>query len=603
MSAHKQKLLAGILWLGLTTGAIAGSYQFYNPTVGHVTIHDGGTGPGLYAYNHMASVEWFDGRFHVVWGANSSTYFEGKPGQFNVWSTSEDFHHWSEPKQFAHIGSAPLPVDPGIVEWQPELLNYHDRELWCVWFCRSKDPALHGTYLSVLKKGAGENWHHQKIATRFKVGDHGEYSAFTTQNPVLLSSGRVIAPVTLYPAERDAHPGMESRVRRWNAVLYTDDDGKTWRLSDLLSMVDDAAGQWEPFFYEQADGRIRAYMRNFTKGIPPANMWRLTTVGTGAKIGEPVRFPEDPVYSFMETINERPQVLRLPGGRYCLIQQDAWTNHRDYRTRINVALGFSRTGADDFVASIPVSRPGVISRYAQGVEHDGKLYIAYTLGPGLNGPGPELKGIEGAIVSATPRAGVHYVWPRRKELVAMITSKDQAGKNIIQRANPNARTLMPRLLTVEGRQVMSFQKRASAGVDIDPVDFAGGGALELRFDTKVARVQETGMLVLCSLGDRIPIRLGVPSNRPGKLYAYGRDQWQPVADFAPDRWHSVRLTVKAGGFTVAVDGAAARAFPNPLVNPTPRVYLGDGFEVDYIPGNQGSEFIIALDSLTTRSTH
>ena len=47
-----------------------------------------------------------------------------------------------------------------------------------------------------------------------------------------------------------------------------------------MAAIDDAEGQWEPFFYEQADGRIRAYMRNFTKAIPPGTQWRFTAVGT-----------------------------------------------------------------------------------------------------------------------------------------------------------------------------------------------------------------------------------------------------------------------------------------------------------------------------------
>ena len=84
----------------------------------------------------------------------------------------------------------------------------------------------------------------------------------------------------------------------------------------------------------------------------------------------------------METVNCRPQIFRLDDGRYCLLQQDAFVNHRDYSTRLNVALHFSRSGADDFVAGPPVSQPGVISAYPQGVAHGGNIYLAYTAGPG-----------------------------------------------------------------------------------------------------------------------------------------------------------------------------------------------------------------------------
>ena len=613
LAAHA-KLRLGVLGLLSPATLLLGSvtvpderrYEFYQPTVEHVTLHEGKIAPGHYAYNHMVSVEWFDGQFHAVWGGNATTYAEGKPGQFNVWATSGDFRRWTMPEQLAHVGLTPLPVDPQVVEWQPNLLNYRGQQLWCIWYAKSRDGALQGTYLSILEKGAGNNWRHRKIFNRHEV--HGvPCIAFPSQNPVLLSSGRVLAPVTLFPDDRFEkgeqfadQRSAQQKFRRWNACLFSDDGGETWKVSDPISMVDDAVGQWEPFFYEQADGQIRAYMRNFTKGTPPGNQWRLTTTGTGAAKGTPVRFPSDPIYSFMETINERPQVLRLPGGRYCLIQQDAYTNHRDYRTRVNVALNFSRSGADDFVAGPPVSRPGVISRYAQGVEHGGSLYIGYTLGPGESGPGPELAGMEGAIVTPAPRADRYYVWPRRKELVTMATTADAAGNKTVRRANPNARTASPRLLDGDRLRTLAFADRASAGVDIDPVDFAAGETLEIRFDTKVARVQEVGMLVLCSLGDRIPIRLGVPANRPGKLYAYTRNQWEPVADFAPDQWHSLRVVIKGGEFSVTVDGLAAITYPNPIVNPPPRVYLGDGFEVDYIRSNSGSEFHIALDSLVTK---
>jgi len=150
------------------------------------------------------------------------------------------------------------------------------------------------------------------------------------------------------------------------------------------------------------------------------------------------------------------------------------------------------------------------------------------------------------------------------------------------------------------RRTIQFSARASAGVDIDPVDFATGQSLEFRFETKVLRLQPVGRLVFCSLGDRIPIRLGMPANRPGKLYAYTRNQWEPVCDFPLQQWHTVRVTVRGADFSVVVDGQPPKTFPNPIVNPTPRLYLGDGFEVDYIYSLSGSEFLVDIASLRSR---
>lgn len=572
-------------------------YELYRPQVRHAIIHEGKLAEGHYAYNHMPSVEWFDGRFHAVWGAHAETHLEGKPGQVNVWATSADFLHWDAPRMLAHDGPNGLPADPESVQWQPNLLNYDGKELWCVWTFNSKDPRLDGLYLSVLGKGA-VGWRHRRIQRRQDVGGR-PCSIFASQNPVLLKSGRVLAPVTLNRRDpkHDAGGGhsTNSVVLRWNACFYTDDGGNTWGCSNPISSVEDAAGQWEPFFYEQADGKIRAYMRNFTKGIPHGTMWRLTAVGAGAEKGSVLHFPNDPIYSFMETANCRPQVFRLDGGRYCLLQQDAFVNHRDYSTRLNVALHFSRGGADDFVAGPPVSRPGVISAYPQGIAHGGNIYAAYTFGPG-----DRPRGIEGVIVEPAPAQDRYHIWPRSKELVNMQEVRDSGEKKVV-RTNPDARTATPKSRTTEGRKSIQFSARASAGVDIDPVDFAAGQSLEFEFQTKVLRLQPVGRLVFCSLGDRIPMRLGMPANRPGKLYAYTRNQWEPVCDFSIGEWHTIRVVARGGDFSVAADGRSPVTFPNPIVNPSPRLYLGDGFEVDYVYSLSGSEFLVDLASIRSRS--
>lgn len=589
-AAHEATRLACVLLAApLLPAAAARDYAFYQPQVTRVTIQRGSPAPGGFAYNHMASVEWFDGKFHCVWGAHAETHLEGKPGQLNVWSASKDFLAWPAPQPLAHTGPGALPLDPQSVQWQPNLLNFKDRQLWCVWTFNSRNPDLDGLWLSTLDAGA-EGWAHRRIQRRQTVNGLS-CSIFASQNPVLLASGRVLAPVTLNHRDPESDRG---EVRRWNACFYSDDDGATWRCSPPLSAIDDPEAQWEPFFYEQADGRIRYFARNFTKAVAPGNQWRLTAVGSGARTGEPLVFPEDPVFSFMETANGRPQVFRIPGERYCLLQQDAAVNHRDYLTRVNVALHFSRSGADDFVAAFPVSKPGAISAYPQGVACSGNIYLAYTSGPG-GGP----RSIEGAVVSPAPAADRYYVWPRAKEFVRLEESRGADGQKAVSRANPGARTALPLREKADGRDALRFAGRASAGVDIDRPDFAAGQTLSLRFEAKVLRLQPKGLLVLCSLGDRIPIRLGVPANRPNTLYAYSRDQWRPVADFPPDRWHAVALTVRGEAFSAAVDGQPPKTFACPLVNPSPRLYLGDGFEADYQPSNAGSEFLVDLGSLRT----
>ncbi len=38
---------------------------------------------------------------------------------------------------------------------------------------------------------------------------------------------------------------------------------------------------------------------------------------------------------------------------------------------------------------------------------------------------------------------------------------------------------------------------------------------------------------------------------------------------------------------------------NPVLNPNAKCYLGDGFEIDYAPSNNGSRFLVDLQSLNT----
>lgn len=66
------------------------------------------------------------------------------------------------------------------------------------------------------------------------------------------------------------------------------------------------------------------------------------------------------------------------------------------------------------------------------------------------------------------------------------------------------------------------------------------------------------------------------------------------------QWHALRVTVRGAECSVAVDDRPPQTFPNPIVNPTPRLYLGDGFEVDSLNNNSGSEFLVDLGSLRSQ---
>ncbi len=568
------------------------SYQLFEPQVDEFIIYRGQLKDGEYGYNHDVSVEWFDGKFYAVWNAHPSSVIEGDPGQVNVLATSPDFREWSHPVPFLHDDAyAENPVfNPDIVAWQPNLLNMGD-ELWCTWcYChpvaKSRPCKDSGTYLSILRKGA-TRWVTSRIVDRLEIAGRSAVG-FPTQNPFRCASGRVLAPMVFGHSERQKlrDETDEKKNDMWDVCAYTDDDGKTWHFSNPMSRVDDHFGQWEPFFYEQADGTLRGVMRNFSGGdLMPCTQWLMTTTGTGAAKGEPLRFDPDLQYAGIETGRARPQIFRLPGKRYALLMNDTY-NLRG--SRMNLSVFFSRSGENDFVAGVPFSPHELYSTYPQGVEHDGKIYVAYTATENNHRQWT----IRGAIIE-TPHPDVRYLWPRSKRIEEW---KWNPSKRMRER-ELEITHVEPVGVRIEGqRNALVFKHRASCGVELDKADWAQGG-IEVGFAFRMDALQEIGNLILMSFGDVNPIRIGMPSNRPNALYAWGRSGWLRVADCGMKEWHRLKVRIHADHYHVALDDAAAIRVEGPQVAPNARLYLGDGYECDYSPSNLGSEFVVDVNSL------
>ena len=585
-------------------GAPVRRYELYEPAITRHTVYLGHSRPGGYPYNHCASIAFFDGRFHAAWNANHNPK-EGQPGQQLLWATSEDGKVWSAPLAFADEAAVKPLNDPEGRQWQPNLINYLDRELWCLWYLSAGRKGMTGTYCSVLGRGRGAKWVTRRIFrdTPFDAAGDGRGridpvtgTGFPSQNPVLLPSGRVIVPITI------ANNGYAGPFKpRWNLVAYTDDGGKTWSGSNLISMAQDFSAQWEPHAFQQADGRLRVFMKNRTRLATPAIQRVLTTVGAGAAKGEPIRFDGTPKWSAMETVSSRLHVIPLASGRFVMLHHDVFSRQRANETRLNLALFFSRTGEDDFVAGPGFTAPRAIGMYPQGIERNGKLHIVYsTLTPRVADHVP--RHIECAIVDPVPAADGFYLWPRDKDVVEIKRPRDKNRKLLPYwvRTNKDYTYSRPRAVESDQREAILFEDRASAGVEIDAVHFAAGQSLRLRFDVKITKVQQVGNLVLCSFGDTVPIRIAMPSNRPGALYAYGADQWVKVGAVGLDEWTSLDIAFGRDEFRVKVGGQPAVTAANPMTKTSRRLYLGDGYEVDYCESNRGSQFLIDARSLCTQ---
>ncbi len=582
--------------LGLIGHAAERSYEFYNPEIIERSLYNGTFGEGDFAYNHMVSIEHFRGKYYAVWGANALTSREGQPGQINVISVSTDFVNWSQPVDLAGVELSEHPIlEPTEVFWQPNLLNVRDEELLCMWsYGKERDTTPSGAgwgdpkrgkglYLSRLSAKPGAKWRHEKIMDLVTI-DGKTYAPFVSQNPFLCSTGRILAPLTLVHDPR--MPGVmdggtsRDRIIMVNVCAYSDDDGRTWKISNPVSRVDDSYAQWEPHFWEEADGTIRGIMRNFdnppNRNLPP-NQRQLTVAGGSSRKGTELRFEAEPEHAYIETGRTRSQVFRSEdGSRFFMLSGDAFTPQG---ARNQCAVYFSRTGKMDFVAGPRYSPRHVYATYSQGMAHNGKILAAYTTTENKH----SVWRIRTATISPAPRPDVFYIWSREKQV-------DEPGEQFYMPP--------PRASVVDGRQVLHFRKRGSAGVEIDPVDFERNQRLTVRLTVKVTNLQTRGNLVFCSFGDKLPIRLGMPSNRPGKLYVYGADEWQPVGDLAMGEWATIEITFGRDAFEVK-SGGAVRRFTNPVLAPTPRLYLGDGYEGDEHPANDGSEFLVDVKQFRT----
>ena len=352
------------------------SYSVYRPKVETGCIYDGAT--GKLKYNHCASVVWYRGRWFAVWNANSIPV-EGKPAQPVVLATSRDFLNWAEPVEpflDPRYCTNPLRLGKGR-QWQPNLLVYKD-ELWCTWSQSSGGDK--GLYFSYLREPDGK-WTNRRL----EFGDEAVIEGvsytrfFPTQNPVIIRSGRVLAPLNLIgptmPLEQDVQPWRKRRKR--NTVMYTDDAGKTWRLSPGSTIPGYEWACWEPTVWETDDGLVRMFARNnnwnpvAVGGHPTTKMLTKSVSRDGGVTWTPHEFVP------IETICSRAHVVPLVGDRFAMVMND-WRKGTFPTDRHNGALFFNRGGGWDFVAGANVSGRDTRVAYPQVFVKDNAVHIAYT---------------------------------------------------------------------------------------------------------------------------------------------------------------------------------------------------------------------------------
>ena len=392
--------------LAAAGSALAGpwrSYEVYQPKIEVGDICNGAT--GKLRYNHCATLAWYQDRWVALWNANTVP-FEGKPSQPVVLATSRDFVNWStpiEPFNDPRHCTNPLKLGKGR-QWQPNLVVYKD-ELWCIWSQGSAGDT--GCYFSYLREPGGK-WTNQRI----DVGDEAVIGGilydwlFPTQNPIVLSTGRVLAPLTIVGPKMEVAQDIPDarRRRKIDTVLYTDDGGKTWHLSPGAAIPGQEWACWEPTVWETGDGLVRMVGRNKNwydvakGGAPTTQMLTRSVSRDGGVTWTPHEFIP------IESISSRAHVLPLAGDRFAMVMND-WRKGRFAADRQNGALFFNRGGGWDFVAGVNVSARDTRVAYPQMFIKDNAAHIAYTR---QGAP----SSIRYSRVSPLPAPGRYYLFPR-----------------------------------------------------------------------------------------------------------------------------------------------------------------------------------------------
>jgi hypothetical protein len=582
------------------------SYGFYNPEVVRGIVYEGKSTDSRWKYNHCASLAYFDGKFHAVWNANESGD-EGKPMQVILWASSSDFITWSDPKPITR--SAPE-GRLEAVEWHPNLIVHKD-ELWCFWYNQAGIETKRGTVMSKLKKGQNE-WVHRWLfvqppfltqdmeRTRMEIPRGG---GFVAQNVSVFKSGRVVVPMILHGPSMPLDDPNETARTTWNMAIYSDDDGESWSGSNLVSAPSMFSGQWEPTVYEQKDGDLRMFMK-CRDGWPKSTETVLTVTGKGADKGQPMIFDTDAQFSSVEGTRPRIHVLES-GGRYIMLRQDIFTPEaRRVETRVNLTLHFSRTGRDDFIAGPPISEDDTginvgeyTATYPAAVAVNNTLYAVWTeLMPGVGNKSPR------NIISAAvplPEENRKHIFSRNKAVVHLERYRDPQGVLTywMRRTNPWYKASSP-ARDSDGNYLI-FERHASAGVETEPVNLDEGDKLSVSMTVKVEELQRLGNAVLCSFGDILPIRIGIPSNRPETLYVYSANGWEPAGSVPMNQWTSLNLIFGKEEFSVSINDRPRTSFPTPLRRTNPRLYLGDGYEPEFLESNLGSRFKVDMETFRT----
>ena len=286
-------------------------YQLYQPNVTRGFVVDASLPP--LQENHDSSIQWFEGQFIATWNGAQNTSFLTKHQLIRV-AVSTDGVSWADSKALHEAACDNLTE---CNQWQPTMIVVrppHSRPvLWAFWSqfqsggIYKSPPKQSAWFMSVLDDGG--IWKHRRFDGPFADTTGSQWRLFPTQDPVQLSTGRVLVPVSMLPSATPSN-------RATNSVLMTDDFGGTFKLSPGTSTPSATASlTWEPVVWEdEATDAVHMMVRSTSYGDPSQAVLQHSVSHTGGStwsalatipIDSVPNRPGESMRNFWKTISNR----------------------------------------------------------------------------------------------------------------------------------------------------------------------------------------------------------------------------------------------------------------------------------------------------------
>ncbi len=566
-------------------------YELYKPQTADYKVYDGQD--GSFAYNGRPSVEFFEDNFFVVWQANAENKAD-VAGRRLYLSTSKNLITWTKPVDFL-VREAMNPSVPSVVanemQGYPQLYKFKNKALWCIWCVDglASEKTNAGVHLSILNAGS-KLWSTTKIFDDIEIAGKKFY-AVPTQKPVEMRSSKIILPVKLC-----SNDNVETGTISMPAFLYSVNEGKNWALAGNVSMPENSFIEFDNAVHQQKDGKVRVFsLADYRTNLPPANRL-MTTIGSGTEIEDELKFESNLRPAGMDTTSGSLSTLLLSSKRYAMVIADTFAEIGGEGLCYNPAIFFSRTGNNDFTGGFPFAI-GTAVAHPQLLEYDGKLYIVYAKDPGTD----KTSSIALSWVEL-PKQDKNYIFGRSKDIIRSYdVSYTRTKTSSFLKRIREYKHQMPMETERLSRKVLALEGNTGAGLDIEPVDILREESIEISMSVNVPLLQDSGELTLFCIGDTYPLRIVMPSGRPGDIYISAPGVYRKISQTDKDRWFVVSLVYEKDKITCRISEEEPVEIPMPGNLAAQRFYIGNNCMTDSSQTNTGSVFFVDIESVTTKS--